>query len=440
MSIFRAYDIRGIYGKDLTEDVMERIGNGAANYIKRDAIIASDARPSSPFLKNAFISGWICAGYNITDIGYVPLGVACFASWKAKKPLAFITASHLTSEWNGVKFFHSNGVGFLENELKEIERRTKKLKISKKGTIKNVNSEKVIKNYIEYLLGKIKPVKKLKIVLDPGNGMASLVAEKLFKMAGFDVNVINGKLDCRFPNRKPDPFEDNLEKLKSCVEEIGIAYDGDGDRMVIVDKKKRKLSPEQVAAIILPELLKSESGPVIANVECTMAIDKISKQFGKNVIRVKVGHTWLMEGVKKYKASFGLEPSGHYVLPSLMPFDDALAISYWLSCVLSKKDKSLDRIVDEIKIIPFERFALECSDDIKFSVIEKLKDILKKNYKNINTMDGVRVELDRGWALIRASNTSPIIRLTVEAESNSELEKIKNIFLNLIKDAIAGKL
>ncbi len=441
MGIFRAYDIRGVYNQDLTEPVVESIGNGAARYVGQKALLASDCRPSSPALKAAFAAGWLSAGYGLIDIGKLPLGVACWAAWRARKPLAYITASHLPAHWNGVKFFWPNGMGFLEDELKAIERLTIRQKRTKKEAFMTAaDSQQIINDYINYLLSKVRPSRRLSVMLDPGNGMAGLVAPQLFSLAGFDVSTINAEVDCRFARRAPDPFEDPLTELRKGVQEIGIAYDGDGDRMVLVDSKGRKLSPEQVAALILPVLLKKQPGPVVANVECTMAIDRIADKFKRKVIRVKVGHTWLMAATKRYRAAFGLEPSGHYVIPSLLPFDDALAVSYWTACVLSKQNKSLAEIVDSIKPFPSVRLAFDCPDERKFGVVKKLTELLKRQYGKVNTMDGVRVETENGWVLIRASNTSPIIRLTIEAKSEAEVEKMKKRFSKLLKDAIAGRV
>ncbi|MEM7815627.1 MAG: phosphomannomutase/phosphoglucomutase [Candidatus Aenigmatarchaeota archaeon] len=439
MSIFRAYDIRGVYGKDITENVMKGIGNAFGNYVKGGVVLARDCRLSSPSLKESFVKGFIETGKNVVDCGEIPLGAGMFYAWKTKAEFAYITASHLPSEWNGVKFFHSNGIGFLEEENMKVR------DLYLNGPVVDNKYGKVFKpkwdvlsGYKRYLLSKTRPKRRIKVVLDCGNGMAGMIAPDLFREAGFDVETIFEKPDGKFPNRNPDPMEDPLEELKKMVKkaDFGIAYDGDGDRMVVVDNEGKKLTPEQTSFFILTELLKSRKGPVVANVECTRAIDDVAKRFKRHVKRVRVGHTFLMEAAKRYKACFGVEVSGHYVIPSIVPFDDSLAVSFYFASVLSGKKQPLSEEIKNVPVYPFERVSFECPDQKKFEVVENMKRGIIKKYRKVNFMDGIRIDMENGWVLIRPSNTSPLIRLTVEGVTEKEKEGLKKSFSDMLKKEI----
>ena len=430
--IFRSYDVRGIYGKDLDESIMERIGNAFAQHTRNNVTVACDMRIHSAALCNAFISGLLAAGMNVTFLGVLPLGVGMFHAWK-KQNYAYITASHLPKEWNGVKLYHENGVGFFENEnfaVRDIVISNNILKSKSRGNLIKENTTKVTEDYKKYILSKVKAKKKLEILLDTGNGCAGLVARDLFTRAGFAAKAVYEELDGTFPNRNPEPSEDPLTALKK-HKGLGIAYDGDGDRMLLVYDGVI-IQPEQTAYIILSELLKKEKGPIVANIECTRLIDDVAKKFQRDVVRVPVGHTFLVQEVFKNNACFGIELSGHYIIPSLMPVDDSLAVSLYTASIISTMD-NFKGVLDKIPKYPFKRINFDCSDKIKFRIIEKIKSNLKRNYKNVSTMDGVRVDLPNGWALIRASNTTPLIRLSIEASSEADLQKLKKEFTEIIE-------
>jgi phosphomannomutase len=378
-------------------------------------------------------------GRNVVDVGELPLGAGMFYAWKKGLDFAFITGSHLGKEWNGVKFFHGNGIGFLEEEnlkVRDIYMDGSKVANENGKTVKP--EWDAVKGYRDFLVSKIRAEKRLKVVLDCGNGMACRAAPDIFRGVGFEVEVLFGDVDGNFPNRSPDPMEDPLERLKERARgaDLGIAYDGDGDRMVLVDNTGTKLTPEQVSFFILTEVLKEEKGPIIANVECTRVIDTIAKRFDRSVRRIKVGHTFLMETVKESGGCFGVEVSGHYVVPSIVPFDDSLAVSLYAAAILSGRAGPLSEEIKDIPVFPFERVNFECEDGKKFKVVEKLKEEFGSGYGKANFLDGVRIDMDNGWVLIRPSNTSPTIRLTVEGESEKDKEKLKSMFSKIVEREI----
>ncbi len=440
-SIFRAYDIRGIYGKTLTEKVMEGIGRAFSGLIEgKTVILARDGRLSGEGLARAFAEGVTSTGKNVTDIGMLPLGTGMFHAWRQGMTYAYVTASHLGSEWNGIKFFRSQGIGFMEEELESLRKAFLEGRPGESGSgeLTTVNSRDVITGYIDYLLSKIRPARKLRVALDTGNGAAGLVARELFTRAGFDVYVALEEVDGNFPGRLPDPVSDPLRTLKRRLKgrDLGIAYDGDGDRMVILDEGGGRLTPEQVSYVMLSELLREQSGPIVVNVESTRTIDMVAERFKRQVHRVRVGHNHLVKGTHDKGACFGMEPSGHYSVPSIFPFDDSLAISYYFACALSRRQERLSELAGEIPSLPFERISFDVSDERKFGVMDSVREDLRKRYPNMNTMDGVRVDFDNGWALVRPSNTQPQIRLTVEARTGADLEALKGEFSGIIKKYI----
>lgn len=449
--IFRSYDVRGIYGVDINEDIALGIGKALALRTEPESriAVAHDVRGSSPGLAEALVAGLLSEGKDVTALGRLPLGGACFAAWQNGMELAYVTASHLPSEWNGVKFFHSSGIGYAESENAAIRDTFRVLSSAESPTAavwtggqKKVPEEDSIQDYIAYLLSKIKPAAGLRVVVDCGNGAGCLIAPPLFEKAGFEVERLFCEPDGRFPNRAPDPLEADLSALRNKVLEagadLGIAYDGDGDRMALMDNTGRVLTPGQTSHFLLSYILQKYKGPVVANVECTSVIDDVARQFGCEIVRIPVGHTFLMEAVHRQRAAFGVETSGHYSIPSLVPFDDALAISYYAACILSSRKEKLSEIVSGIPVYPYERLSFPCPDERKFGIVEELKARLAGSYRDISAMDGIRIGMDDGWVLIRPSNTEPKIRLTIEARTPHGLARIKEEFTTILNNRLGN--
>ncbi len=446
LSIFRAYDIRGVYGKTIDENIVENIGGVFGNFVKMDqkndssaVFVARDVRASSPSLQKSFMKGIAETGVNVFNLGTIPLTVAAFYAWKNKKYLAYVTASHMPKEWNGIKMFNPEGIAFPENDNNKIKKMyVEGVQVSKiKGDIIETGSVKPLEQYKNLLLFKVSPKKKLKIVTDAGNGVADIVLRDLLKKAGHSITSINSEPDGTFPNRKIDPHEDGLKQLREEVlksgADVGFAFDGDADRIVVVSNDGKKISSEELTYIVLRELYKTEKGPVIANIECSYSVDEMAKTYGQSVVRVPVGDTHIMEGVQRLNGVFGIEKSGHACIPSIVPCDDAIAISYYISCILGN-----EKISDIIKSVPtyyFDRMEFECKDDIKPVLMDKIKkDVVKKyGIEKTSVLDGIRVDIEDKWALIRQSNTEPIIRLTVESKNKSDLQGLKEEFSKFVQ-------
>lgn len=433
--IFRAYDIRGIYGRDIDEGVFEKIGNAFRVLSNGTIVVGIDGRLSSPALRDAFVKGATEAGQNVVDVGLVHRGVAMFWGWKTGHPIAYVSASHLSSDWNGLKSSRENGIDFgTENaRILDIIKGGDFVENGKGSMIKkDVTSE--YKAYIKTKLPRAS--RNLRVLLDCGNGTVCPVAKELFDDLGYTVETIFEEPDGNFPNRESDiKDEGNLKEAMKRAPEFNmtIAYDGDGDRMVLIDDRGRVLKPEQTAYLILSELLKNEKGPVVANVECSNVVDKIAREYNTKAIRSRVGYNFVIKEVYKTGGCFGMETSGHYVIPSIIPLDDAVAVSLYAAYALSVSGKRLSDFVDSIP--PFTRtyvnFELE-SDSKKFSIMDGLEKRLAN--EKASRIDGLKITREDGWVLIRPSNTSPVLRLTVEVSEEGKSEALIKEFSDMIKE------
>jgi len=445
-NIFRAYDIRGIYGKNLDNEIMKKIGLGVGTMMIRknlgnELLVGNDTRASSEELSNSFIEGVTSAGINATNVGTTSFGVALFSGWKLKKDvIAFITASHKPPEWNGIKFFDKDCVGFFEEDNLEIGRIVIEEDFEdsgKKGLVKKTDMKT---KYIEYLKSKFNFEKKLKIVVDCGNGCTGLVAPDLLKdFKNLEVIELFCNIDPKFSGRGSDVQEENLQSLKNKVIEenadFGFAFDGDGDRIGIVDNKGHILETGQIGTIICKNLISNGTGKVVVNVENSMSMEEEVKKLGGEIIRIPVGHTFMMREAFRSKAIFGSEASKHFVIPEYFPFDDAMVIGLKMCEIISTQGKLSD-LAEKVKTYPYDRMKFECDDEIKFFVVENLKNKLSEEYDKIITMDGIRIEFENSWVLIRASNTGPSIRITVEAKTFEKLAELKNKFSRLLTEEI----
>lgn len=442
--IFRAYDIRGIYGEDLNEELFQKIGFILGKKKER-FLVGNDIRESGKSLSEALIEGLSKTGAEVIYGGTGSFGQILFSglNLKVDKTL-FITASHLPPQWNGLKIYFRDGEAFSKEDLEKLRKEVLKIEAEKinfpKVKVKEVNLKK---EYIENLLIKFPLIKNnnLKIVLDCGNGSMGLVAPEVFKNFGFKVIELFCKLDPNFPNRSPEPTLEATKILREKVIEekadFGIAFDGDGDRGVIIDDKGRYLGGNQVGIILGTDILKnSKEKKVVKTIACSMAIEEELSLLGGEFIEVPVGHTYVISNCKKYKATIGIEESGHIVMPEYFLFDDAILIPLKIAEIVLKEKKKLSKLVEQIKIYPFKEITFKCSDKIKFQVVEKLAEEFEKKYGKVNTLDGVKVEFPEGWILIRPSNTSPKIRLYIEAKTKEKLNILRKKFSQILEEKI----
>ena len=440
-NIFRPNDIRGIYGKDLTEETAEKIGRalGTILGIKKKVVVARDIRLSSKSLRDALVSGLNSVGCDVVDIGIATTPLFYFALIsKNFDGGVMITASHNPAEWNGFHIYR--GINSLMEEekierLKEIMKK-EKFKSSKKGKTERCD---ILKDYLNFLISKVKIERKLKIVVDCSNGCAALIVPKLLKELRQEVIVLNGKIDGNFPAHGPEANEETLKELKEKVLEVkadfGVGFDGDGDRAVFVDEKGRILTGDRAAILILEDLFKRKKSPKILNeVSCSSSIEDYIRKKGGILKTSRRGHAFIQKLMRKGKFDFGFERSSHFYFSELKGFDDAAFATLKIAEILSESGKKFSEIVDLVTYYPSKEKSLPCDDEIKLKVVEKVKrKILRFGYKT-SEIDGIKVYLKEGWFLIRASITEPVIRITAEARDERTLEKILKFANNLLKN------
>jgi phosphomannomutase len=439
--IFRAYDIRGLYNKDIFPDVFYKIGLAAGTYVKQimkgsQIVIGSDIRQSSPPLTHAFIAGVTATGVHIKYTGTTSFGQTLFTGGELHADLiAFVTASHLPPEWNGIKFYYGDGVGLPEDKLMAIRDLVLRdffevVSWDKIGQVQSVDAKTGYKNFFS---SRFKFKKKLKVALDCGGASMTLSAPEIFTILGLHMVPVYCDPDPTFSQRPSDPKPKNLTTLVETVKkqrcDFGVAFDGDGDRAVIVDNTGKILSADQTGIILGKYGFKEKKGTVIVNVECSKSVKEQLEPLGFTIKQIPVGHTFLTLEAKQEHAPLGIESSGHLILPEYFLFDDALVVPLKIAEILEHVKKPLHELVSEIPMYPTKKEEIECADEIKFDVVQQLKQKLTKEFEHVNTMDGVRVDLPDGWILIRPSNTSPIIRLTTEADNETILEDLATQFL-----------
>ncbi len=446
-NIFRAYDIRGVYGKDFDFISMAKIGFAIGKiYEGKNFVVGNDIRKSSEVLATSLISGLLAAGASVTYVGVTNIGATFFAGLKMRKDISlYITASHLPPKWNGLKLYYGNGLPFSTREIKKIKEFVfrKNFKVPSLASLKSLEITDLKNEYIKYLLSKFKLENKLKIVIDCGNGSMSLVAPEIFKRLGARVIEVFCGIDPFFKKRESDPAPENIKTLIRTVKkekaDMGVAFDGDGDRVTLVDEEGRVLTGNEIGIILGKELLKKKKGKVITTVACSMAIKEVLENLGGKVMATPVGHAFVGRYCIKQKAVLGIEESGHMYIPSYFPFNDGILPSLVIAQIISKTGRRLSELEKDIPRYPFEEIVFDCPDERKFKIIEKIKKriIREKKYKKLQTIDGVKVIFDNGWALIRASNTSPVIRLYVEAKTENEFKKLKQKYTRILKEEIS---
>jgi phosphoglucosamine mutase len=431
--IFRAYDIRGIFGEDLTEEGAIRIGAAFANFVgeEKEVLVGRDVRLSGEKLRNALVSGLI-SRCNVTDVGIVPTPLLYFAINRLQKDAGImITASHNPPEWNGFKAFDRGGCiyGSDMEKIKHIAERVDLKRLSKKRR-KSSSHEGIIREYMDFVRRRIGIGRELRVVADTTNGTCGLVAPALFRQLGYEISILNQNPDGKFPAHLPEPKEETLVELKREVlkkkADLGVGYDGDGDRAVFVDEKGNIVPGDLTLLVFAKDVLqKKRGGTIVYGLSCSMAVEEYVKELGGVPIVERVGHTFIMDKMIKENALLGGEKSSHFYFSECRGVDDAIFASLRMAEILSKTAEKLSEIIDSLPKYPSiceENF--ECPDNLKFAAIEKLKSKFKDYGLKVLDIDGVKLLDKDGWVLLRPSNTEPFIRVSAEAKTEERLKEL----------------
>ncbi|MCK5233386.1 MAG: phosphomannomutase/phosphoglucomutase [Candidatus Aenigmarchaeota archaeon] len=434
-SIFRSYDIRGIYPSEINEDVVYKTALAYRKILPKakEIVVARDMRLSSPALFESLTRGLMDAGFNVIDIGMVPVSVFYFAIAHYKKDGGImITASHNPKEYNGLKIQRENArpivgeTGIFEMEKYVLEGNFQKAE--EKGTM---SKKEVVDEYMRYIVPKIKLKRPLKIILDPGNGTCGKIPEKIFSSLGCTAKTIFAEPDGTFPNHAPDPHDDkNLVALQKEVVKnkagIGFAFDGDGDRAGIVDEKGRIISMDFILMMLTRQALAVKKGDVVFEVRCPNTLIDDTKTHGGNPLVTRVGHSYLLDEIIDRSAVFGGELTGHMYFPyCYYNYDDAVFASLKIAEIVSALDIPFSEYIDSLpRAHASPEIFIDCDDDRKFKVVEELKTYLKENNYGFLGIDGARINFTNGWGLVRASNTTAHIKCRFEADTKEHLEEI----------------
>jgi len=444
--IFRAYDIRGVFGEDLTKEVAAKIGAAFGKLLDgKTVVVGRDVRVSGEKLRDALISG-LTNYSDVTDVGVLPTPLLYFASNILKKDAGImVTASHNPPQWNGFKAFRGEKGSIYGKEMETVKKYAKKVdpkNFSSKG--KTTTHKGIIKEYQNFVQKKIHIERKLNVVADTANGTCGLVAPKLFEKIGVNIFTLNKEPDGTFPAHLPVPKAETLgELMKEVVNrkaDFGVGYDGDGDRAVFIDEKGNLIPGDLTLLLFAKDILqKQKGGKVVYELTCSMAIKEYVEKLGGVPIVERVGHTFIMDKMIKEKAVLGGEKSSHFYFADVYGMDDGTFASMKLAEILSKTDKKLSELVSALPQYPsvYEK-NFECPDSKKFEVIEKVRSQLKAQGFETLDIDGVKLIEKDGWVILRASNTEPVIRISAEAHTEKKLNELYDLAVKELKKAMKG--
>lgn len=442
--IFRAYDIRGIADRDLTDDVIYTIARSFATHIRRmgkdTCVIGHDNRLSSERIHKALTSGLIDSGVNILDLELTTTPMYYYACIYEKIDCGImITASHNPKEDNGLKFAFKDYLNAKGEEITDFYEETIKGDfLDGVGSVRKINVKedyfKAINDGLEF------GDKRIKAVLDPGNGTTSIILKDLYSMFPIDFTIINGESDGTFPNHHPDPsIEANLEQLKAKVLEtgadIGVSFDGDGDRVGVITNEGKFLPCDYYMILIIRDIIdKVKNKTFLYDVKCSKSLEDEIIKLGGSPVCYRTGNSYTRSRVAELDMPFGGELSGHiYFRDRFLGFDSGLYAGLRIIELLSRNSKNITELLSGInhyEATPELKY--KSTDEKKIEVVEKVIEYCKKKHYNINTIDGVRVTFTDGWASVRYSNTGPNITSRFEATTKKRLEEIKCEFESLI--------
>jgi len=435
VTIFRAYDVRGVYGTELTEENARRVGSAFGSYINKGRVaLGRDTRISGPSLQSAFLDGVLSTGCDVESYGIIPISILSYITWADHLNAAgYISASHNPPEYNGIRFRTGDGYGLLYKNTKIMDFYRDGDFISGQGKISDHSAVEAVDRYGQYIAGKLNLKRRLSVVLDMGNG-SSCIMGPLYQKLGFDVTALNSVMDGTFPGRGPAPNEETLHGACQTVldqkADYGVGFDPDADRGIIIDDLGRVLPPEKVAIILA--LRRYKPGDLlISGFDCSMILEKELLPAGIRVEREKVGDVYVANRVKNSGAVLGVERSGHFFLPEFQYSDDPFAMSLALGEVISQGEK-LSKLADAIPDYPYLQKSIRLKEDPS-AVMKGLMD--KLSSMNPDTTDGLKITTDTYSILIRPSNTEPLLRLYVET-TGRDLNDLASRYEKIIHDAM----
>jgi phosphomannomutase len=439
-AIFKAYDVRGIYPQQLDEDVAYRIGRAFVSFLGESQIVTGrDMRLSSPALSRAFIAGATAQGADVADIGLCSTDMLYYASGALDRPGAMFTASHNPKEYNGLKLCRrkagpiSSDTGILD--IRDLVLGGSFPAPARQGVVEEIN---MLSRYVDHVLGfiDVSALLPLKVVADAGNGMGGLILPSLFERLPCTLVPHCFELDGSFPDHQPDPINpENIKLLSGWVLEaggdLGMAFDGDADRVFLVDDRGEAVSGSLTTAIVAKRILETHAGEnIIFNCINSWVVPETIRAYGGTPIRERVGHSFIKQTMADTGAVFGGEHSGHYYFRDNFRADSGLIAAMFILEIVSLERKPLSVILE-----PFKKY--HASGEINSHVDDipaKLEEIARLYARGkVDRLDGITVEFDDWWFNVRPSNTEPLIRLNLEARTRELMEARRDEVLAVIR-------
>jgi len=445
--IFKAYDIRGLVGTQLTPDFAFVTGAAFARFIIQERepgtiVIGEDMRPSSPELADAFSAGVTSHGLDVIRIGLASTDMLYFAAGKLNMPGAMFTASHNPSEYNGIKLCLSGArpIG-KESGLLAIENFVRSGSPVSFGNIGKESIRNVLSDYVKHLhtLVDVSAIRKLKIVIDAGNGMAGYTAPAIFEDLNLEIIPMFFELDGSFPNHEANPIDPkNLKDLQKAVKkhgaDLGLAFDGDADRCFLVDENGATVNPSDLTTLIAERELKVHPGSsIIYNLISSRSVAEVIEENGGVALRSRVGHSYIKAMMADSGALFGGEHSGHFYFKDFWKADSGALAALHVIAALGTSKGSLSKLLK-----PYQRYFSSGEINSKVKDAQKSMGIIEQKYAeqadvSIDHLDGLTINGDTWWFNLRPSNTEPLLRLNVEAKTLARMEKITDEVLATVR-------
>jgi phosphomannomutase len=444
-AIFKAYDVRGLYPDELDEALARRIGNAFAHFTgAQQLIVGHDMRPSSEPLSAAFIDGATLAGADVTDIGLCSTDVVYYAAGRLDAPGAMFTASHNPAQYNGIKLCRAGAAPVGEQTgLTQIKEMVAAGVTSRGESGGRVEKRDLLDDFGRHVrsFADTSVLRPLKVVADTANGMGGLVVPKVFEGLPFTLTVLYGDLDGTFPNHPADPIQpENLKDLQRAVldlnADVGLAFDGDADRVFLVDDAGQPVSGSTTTAIVAAGILDRHPGEtVVHNLICSKAVPEIVREHGGVPVRTRVGHSFIKQVMAETGAIFGGEHSAHYYFRDNWRADSGSIAALLVLEQLCRADRPLSELRK-----PFERYAqsgeINTRVDDPAAVIERLAEAYAS--AGLDRLDGLTVDAGEWWFNLRPSNTEPLLRLNLEAPDAASCKAHTAEVLELVRSNAGG--
>ncbi len=411
-------------------------------------LLARDTRVTGPMFEKAFAAGVMSGGVNVYRAGIMPTPALAYLTRKRGfKTGVMVTASHNPPEYNGLKIFDRTGIALSEDEEVGLEARMFQDNLvgapwDKVGTSYDTNP---LQEYVEMLSSLVKLKRKWRVLVDPGNGATCEVTPQVMRSLGCETQTVNGQPDGRFPGRNSEPNEENLAQTCKLVRafevDLGVAHDGDGDRIVMIDSDGNLVPPDKLMAGFAAEVVREAGGGyVVVNADASRAVDEKVKQAGGEVVRTRVGDVYIARELLRLKGVFGGEPSGAWIHPRYHFCPDGPLSAVLIIGLLDRLGVQLSELIKGVPEYPMKREKVRCPNPAKEEVMRKLSEKLPAALPQVNStdaIDGIRVDLaDGSWILARPSGTEPLIRITVEARTSKESEDLLGKTRRIVEETV----